>query len=62
MTKKNFNTLEKILAAKISKKKKNFTRFWRGYLQQKEKYKNFLFVFVFTIRNRVKCKNGSNII
>ena len=27
--------LERLLTAKISTKKKYFTRFWRGYLQQK---------------------------
>ena len=30
-----YKVLEGLLTAKISKKKKNFTRFWRGYVQQK---------------------------
>ena len=42
--KKNFQTLKKILTAKISEKK-NFTRFQREHLQQKQQYKNFYFIF-----------------
>ena len=30
-----YKVLEGILTAKISEKKKNFTRFWREYLQEK---------------------------
>ena len=47
--------LEGLLTAKISEKK-YFTRFWRGYLQQK--YQIIFFFFVFPIYKEAKCKNG----
>ena len=53
--KKYFNTLERILTAKISEKKKYFTRFWREYLQQKQKKLKKIFLS-FLCKKGVKYK------
>ena len=60
--KKYFNTLEKILTAKISEKN-TLQGFGGNTYSKNSKYKekNFVCVFVFPIYKRAKYKPGSNI-